>query len=244
MQPMSMSMPTPPPSEAPEPSAAFPPGDAPVPGSRVPPDGPVAQTGPEFDPDAHPETVVEPDAPPEPETGPEPAVDAEPAPVDEPRTDSEEVLGPAPRDEPEPDDAWAVTAHGDAGDLFDTAEAFDDDEQPEVEIDDDEPEVDAGGAPLRPGDLPETPIAIWSEERAQAYHDQWHDVKALFVDEPEAAVAQAQFLVTDAVHALAETLLAAQTDLDPRRQSLSPDTETLRVAMRRYREFLDRVLAL
>jgi hypothetical protein len=43
---------------------------------------------------------------------------------------------------------------------------------------------------------------------------------------------------------LAEALLAEQVDLDPRRQAEQPDTESMRVAMRRYRDFLDRVLAL
>ncbi|MEV1287596.1 hypothetical protein [Micromonospora sp. NPDC049679] len=256
----------------------------------------VANTEPGVDPDAHPETVVEPDSAPEPESGPEPAVEAEPAPVDAPQGDQEEAVHATPgrtdpdadgadgadgprsagdlddEDDAGEDDGGGVTAHGDAGDLFDSAEELDEEDQPDEEFDDEEPESDvesedvqetahddalsatgaAAGAAvgampatgLRPGDVAESPIAVWSEERAQSYRDQWHDVKAIFVDAPEEAVAQAQALVADAVHALAETLLAEQMNLDPRRQSLSPDTETLRMAMRRYRDFLDRVLAL
>jgi hypothetical protein len=97
---------------------------------------------------------------------------------------------------------------------------------------------------LKPGDLAETQIAVWSEEAAERFREDWHLIKGNFVDDPAAAVAQAQALVASAVHALGERLLDEQVDLDPRRQSDTPDTEALRVAMRRYREFLDRVLAL
>jgi hypothetical protein len=51
-------------------------------------------------------------------------------------------------------------------------------------------------------------------------------------------------VVARAVQQLAETLLAEQVELDPRRADEAPDTEAMRVAMRRYRDFLDRVLAL
>jgi hypothetical protein len=96
----------------------------------------------------------------------------------------------------------------------------------------------------KPGDLAETQIAVWSEEAALRFREDWHLIKANFVDDPVAAVAQAQALVASAVHALGERLLAEQVDLDPRRQSDAPDTEALRVAMRQYRDFLDRVLSL
>ncbi|HCT77967.1 MAG TPA: hypothetical protein DGT23_15510 [Micromonosporaceae bacterium] len=59
----------------------------------------------------------------------------------------------------------------------------------------------------------------------------------------KAAVAKAHELVSKAVHSLADSLLA-EVDLDPREHSKSPDTEAMRVAMRGYRDFLDRVLAL
>jgi hypothetical protein len=55
-------------------------------------------------------------------------------------------------------------------------------------------------------------------------------------------------VVTEAVNTLASTLaqalLDAHADLDPTEASAYPDTESLRVAIRGYREFLERVLAL
>ncbi|HTF08938.1 MAG TPA: hypothetical protein VK659_12280, partial [Asanoa sp.] len=100
------------------------------------------------------------------------------------------------------------------------------------------------GPPLRPGDVPETRIAVWSAESADSLRAEWHEVKGQFVDEPTEALDHAQALVARAVQQLAETLLAEQVELDPRRDEEAPDTEAMRVAMRRYRDFLDRILAL
>ena len=96
---------------------------------------------------------------------------------------------------------------------------------------------------LRPGDVAETPIAVWTPDAIEQMRAEWRAVQELFIDEPETAVAKAHELVTKAVHALADSLLAV-ADLDVRKRSERPDTEELRVAMRRYRDFLDRVLAL
>jgi hypothetical protein len=100
----------------------------------------------------------------------------------------------------------------------------------------------AAFAPLRPGEVSRPAIAIWQPDTVSAFRNQVRDIQAEFVDDPEGAVAQARTLVTNAVHTLADALLANQLgDIDPLAQ---PDTESLRVALRRYREFLDRVLAL
>ncbi|MFD0593521.1 hypothetical protein ACFQZ4_14135 [Catellatospora coxensis] len=96
---------------------------------------------------------------------------------------------------------------------------------------------------LRPGDVTETPIAVWEAEQAQRFRDAWREVQTRFVDEPESALNDAQALVSEAVSALAAQLLAEQGDLDPRRGAAA-DTEAMRIAMRGYKNFLDRVLAL
>jgi hypothetical protein len=97
---------------------------------------------------------------------------------------------------------------------------------------------------LRPGDVEETTIAIWDQDVAERYRDAWRDIQAHFVDEPEAALAEAQERIAEAVQALADALLAEQVSLDPHEDSEHPDTEALRVAMRGYKDFLERVLAL
>jgi hypothetical protein len=97
---------------------------------------------------------------------------------------------------------------------------------------------------LRPGDLPEGKIAFWDEDATRHFRAAWHEVKAEFVDDPVSALTRAHDLLTDAVNELTESLLAERDELDPLRGSATPDTESMRMAMRGYREFLERILAL
>jgi hypothetical protein len=99
-------------------------------------------------------------------------------------------------------------------------------------------------APLRPGDVGETHVAFWDDEATKHFQTAWHEVKAEFVDDPVTALTRAHDLLTDAVNELTESLLAERDELDPLRTTSTPDTESMRMAMRGYREFLDRILAL
>jgi hypothetical protein len=112
----------------------------------------------------------------------------------------------------------------------------------------DEPAADeappASEAPKRPGDVTDHAITFWSESASAQFRADWHEVKAQFVDDPEAALTRAHDLLTEAVHELTESMLAERDELDPLRGAAKPDTESMRMAMRGYREFLDRILAL
>ena len=99
-------------------------------------------------------------------------------------------------------------------------------------------------APLRPGDVAAGHIAFWDDDATRHFRAAWHEVKAEFVDDPVAALTRAHDLLTDAVNELTEALLAERDELDPLRGDGTPDTESMRMAMRGYREFLDRILAL
>ncbi len=97
----------------------------------------------------------------------------------------------------------------------------------------------------RPGEVPHRPITLWDPETVQRLRDRWREVQSGFVDDPQAAVAEAERLVTEVVRVVSERLQAEVDGFDPYRSAAEPpDTEQLRVAMRRYREFLDRLLAL
>ncbi|WP_433794262.1 hypothetical protein [Actinoplanes sp. CA-252034] len=85
---------------------------------------------------------------------------------------------------------------------------------------------------------------IWDEDAARHFRAAWHEVKAEFVDDPVTALTRAHDLLTDAVNELTEVLLAERDELDPLRGTDTPDTESMRMAMRGYREFLDRILSL
>ena len=105
---------------------------------------------------------------------------------------------------------------------------------------DDEPAVEA----LRPGDVAAGHIAFWDDDATRHFRAAWHEVKAEFVDDPVRALTRAHDLLTDAVNELTEAMLAERDELDPLRGTATPDTESMRMAMRGYREFLDRILAL
>ena len=107
--------------------------------------------------------------------------------------------------------------------------------------DDEQP---AGEQALRPGDVAAGHIAFWDDDATRHFRAAWHEVKAEFVDDPVRALTRAHDLLTDAVNELTEALLAERDELDPLRGSATPDTESMRMAMRGYREFLDRILAL
>jgi hypothetical protein len=102
----------------------------------------------------------------------------------------------------------------------------------------------AADEPMRPGDVEQNLAPLWDDQATRQFHDEWHEVKAQFVDDPIAALTRAHDLLTEAVHELADSLLAERDELDPLRHTSTPDTESMRMAMRGYREFLDRVLSL
>jgi hypothetical protein len=97
---------------------------------------------------------------------------------------------------------------------------------------------------LRPGDVHESPITFWNPAASEQLRAEWHEVKAQFVDDPVSALTRAHDLITEAVHELTESMLAERDQLDPLGEPGTPDTESMRMAMRGYREFLDRILTL
>jgi hypothetical protein len=165
-----------------------------------------------------------------------------------------ESVGPDP-DQADRDEAAPAEADRDEADVaengeptpvavdVESAEAAETAETAETEQASAETEKPAATG-LRPGDLPETRIVLWSDADAETFRTRIRQAGNLFVDDPDFAVTAAATVVSEAVSALAATLQHQQAELDPRRDGAAPDTETLRVAVRRYREFLERVLAL
>ncbi|MER7003512.1 hypothetical protein ABT297_10750, partial [Dactylosporangium sp. NPDC000555] len=112
------------------------------------------------------------------------------------------------------------------------------------EDEDDELEYAAVAAPLRPGDIVEQRIVLWKRKRADKFRQQLVKAQSKFVDDPVKAVARASAVVSDAIETLAEKLEEQQHALNPATSSERPDTEALRVAMRQYKDFLERLLSL
>ncbi|MFF0656971.1 hypothetical protein [Micromonospora tulbaghiae] len=100
----------------------------------------------------------------------------------------------------------------------------------------------AGAERPTPGAVPADAATLFAPEAAQGFRDRWRDVQLRFVDDPRAAVGEAESLVEEAIEALSTALREQRTRLGAWQESGSTDTEQLRVAVRGYRDFLDRVL--
>ncbi|HEX6677454.1 MAG TPA: hypothetical protein VF486_20810 [Actinomycetes bacterium] len=79
---------------------------------------------------------------------------------------------------------------------------------------------------------------------AEAVRRQFLDIQAAFVDEPRQAVEQASELVEALHQKVLESLDAEREQLDDSLAGDEPTTEDLRVALRAYRAYVDRLLGL
>ncbi|MEV4536024.1 hypothetical protein AB0J82_19595 [Asanoa sp. NPDC049518] len=125
-------------------------------------------------------------------------------------------------------------------DRADVRDGIGDDRTPDevaVVATDDEP------TELMPGQVDAEPVtALVAVEAAQGFRDRWREVQLRFVDDPRGAAGEAQGLAEEAADALVAALDSMRNDLGGWEATEGGDTEHLRVVVRRYRDFLDRVL--
>jgi hypothetical protein len=102
------------------------------------------------------------------------------------------------------------------------------------------------GAPVsRPQNLEtEANTPLFAANDAQDFRSRWERVQTGFVDEPRKAVEQADELVANAIKRLAEVFAGERQKLEAEwDKNDNVSTEDLRVALRRYRSFFDRLLS-
>jgi hypothetical protein len=81
-------------------------------------------------------------------------------------------------------------------------------------------------------------------EHLQGVVTHWRDIQARFVDEPRAAVQDADAVVADLMQRLAQMLAAEREQLESHwTRSEDVSTEDLRQVLLRYRSFYERLLA-
>jgi inorganic triphosphatase YgiF len=86
---------------------------------------------------------------------------------------------------------------------------------------------------------------LFSTDLAEDYRARWTAVQGSFVDDPREAVQQGDELVAQVMKSLAESFAAEREELEGQLgEGGEASTETLRVALRRYRSFFERLLAL
>jgi len=97
------------------------------------------------------------------------------------------------------------------------------------------------GTAAKPGSVTEPDLgSLFGEADAQSFHERWRDVQLRFVDSPREATTEAARLVDEAVDKLTASLKAQKGAVSGE----SDDTEQLRVALRGYRDILNRILGL
>ena len=111
-----------------------------------------------------------------------------------------------------------------------------------------EPVVNAPKEPAAGVDTPrtidETPAPLFANEDASGYRTRWSAIQTGFVDEPRKAVEEADTLVAEVMKRLAEVFADERRDLETQWERADEvSTEDLRLAMRRYRSFFERLLA-
>jgi len=85
---------------------------------------------------------------------------------------------------------------------------------------------------------------LFSSEDGDVFERRWTEVQTHFVDDPERAVQDADRLVTEVMERLTARFAEQKRALDQQWSSGDAvETEDLRLAMTRYREFFRRLLA-
>jgi len=86
---------------------------------------------------------------------------------------------------------------------------------------------------------------LFDEKDAQGLRGRWSDIQVGFVDEPRAAVQKADTLVAETVKRLADSFATSRRELESQwDREGDVSTETLRVALQRYRSFFNRLLSI
>jgi hypothetical protein len=100
------------------------------------------------------------------------------------------------------------------------------------------------GDTVRPRAVDETPAPLFAGDELNGYRTRWSAIQTGFVDEPRKAVEEADTLVAELMKRLAEVFAEERRGLESHwERSDKISTEDLRIAMRRYRSFFERLLA-
>jgi hypothetical protein len=95
---------------------------------------------------------------------------------------------------------------------------------------------------LRTEDTTHAPL--YDEHEASDLRTRWQNIQGAFIDDPQASVEQADELVANAIKRLTEIFASERSNLEGTwSRGGEVSTEDLRQALRRYRSFFDRLLA-
>lgn len=108
-----------------------------------------------------------------------------------------------------------------------------------------QPSTDAGtGHAAVGGQDAEGRERLVSQQQAESYASRWDALKGDFVDEPRQAVRNADVLVGELLDELQTLFRDQRQDIERGLDADETSTEDLRLALRRYRSFFDRLLSI
>lgn len=89
-------------------------------------------------------------------------------------------------------------------------------------------------------------IALFENDEAERFHSQWLDIQSRFVDDPRASVEEADELVAAVIKSITRSFADRRISLENQWKSgeNNTSTEDLRIAIKRYRSFFNRLLSL
>jgi hypothetical protein len=105
-------------------------------------------------------------------------------------------------------------------------------------------EVETRPASGRPESQSDDFEPLLDQSRTGEFRSRWESIQSSFVDEPRAAVGQAEGLLDQVLGTLTESFRGQRRDLESKWESGGePSTEDLRQAVRRYRTLFEKLLA-
>jgi hypothetical protein len=88
-------------------------------------------------------------------------------------------------------------------------------------------------------------VDLFPHEELVGYRTQWESIQTGFVDQPRAAVEQADALVSQVVTRLTEVFARERSTLEGQwTKGDNVSTEDLRIALKRYRSFFHKLLSI
>ena len=102
--------------------------------------------------------------------------------------------------------------------------------------------IPAESAAVRP--VEESHATLFDDDEGRGLRSRWEAIQTGFVDEPRAAVEQADALVTQIMSRLTQVFADERSTLEQQwSRGDNVSTEDLRVALKRYRAFFERLLS-
>jgi hypothetical protein len=109
----------------------------------------------------------------------------------------------------------------------------------------DRPVTAANTDTTQTGKKESTLAPLFTEDAAKTFRSRWDAVQSSFVDDPQEAVQAGDELVAQVIKSLAESFSEQRSALEGElNQADRSSTENLRLALRRYRSFFERLLAI